>query len=167
MKDELKKEVRGYNLYGEKIFIPADQVPFRPSGYGLIVNDGKIALVNSRSTGRYFFPGGGIKQGETMEEGMRREVKEETGLEIVTAELVDANDIFFEYTPTKRTFHSIQFFYLCTVNSTELVDDDKVDDGEAETPRWIEISSLKNEDFQEHGSNVIDRILQKLSNQTK
>lgn len=155
----MKTEVHGLNLYGEKIQIPVSDLIFRPSSYGLIINNGKIALMKTSSTGRYQFPGGGVDLGESMEEALRREVKEETGLVIDTAKLIDCNDLFFEYTPEKYCFHSIQFFYLCSVESTELVADDKVNDNEAVMPRWIPIDSLKKEDFQDHGCDVIERLL--------
>ena len=158
----MKTNVPGINLQGENISIPIVDLEFRPSGYGLVINDDKIALLTSLNTGKYLFPGGGIDLGESMEEGMRREVLEEAGLIVKEAKLIDCNDVFFEYTPDKYSFHSIQFFYICTVESTELAADDKVDDGEAIKPRWIDIASLTPDNFQNHGTDIIERLLAKI-----
>lgn len=157
------KSVKGKNLYGEDISISVEGLYFRPSSYALIVDGSKIALIKSKNGGRYFFPGGGVDLGETMEEALRREVKEETGLEVNQVKLIDCHDVFFEYTPTKETFHSIQFFYFCNVKSTDLAENTNVDDDEAEMPSWVEISSLKKDDFQDPGGDIIERLLNKIS----
>ncbi|MGD1061263.1 MAG: NUDIX hydrolase [Methanomassiliicoccales archaeon] len=50
---------------------------------GVIVIDGKIVLVKRRRPpfeGKLALPGGFVEYGETVEEAVRREVKEETGL---------------------------------------------------------------------------------------
>lgn len=48
------------SLYGKKKLISEDKLVFSPAVYAVIVNDGKILLLNTRHTGKYFFPGGGI-----------------------------------------------------------------------------------------------------------
>jgi ADP-ribose pyrophosphatase YjhB (NUDIX family) len=50
----------------------------------LLVRDGAVLLVRHRKPGREYWlvPGGGVDPGETLEEAGRREVLEETGLEV-------------------------------------------------------------------------------------
>ncbi|PKP58053.1 DNA mismatch repair protein MutT [Candidatus Atribacteria bacterium HGW-Atribacteria-1] len=49
----------------------------------LIINkEGKILLINHRKLGIWLYPGGHIEQGETPDEAVVREVKEETGLNV-------------------------------------------------------------------------------------
>ena len=55
----------------------------RPTVRGIIEKDGKLALVHKRENDYYGFPGGGIDVGETYEEALIREVKEETGLIVI------------------------------------------------------------------------------------
>ncbi len=55
----------------------------RDSARGIILRDGKLAMVHSGKYGYCKFPGGGIEAGETNEEAMRREVLEETGLTVL------------------------------------------------------------------------------------
>lgn len=55
----------------------------------VIEKDGKLLVLREANTyeegtniGRYGFPGGRLNSGESYEDGLRREVKEETGLQI-------------------------------------------------------------------------------------
>lgn len=52
----------------------------RPSVRGIILKDGKIAMIHSKKYGYYKLPGGGIEPGESYEETLIREVREESGL---------------------------------------------------------------------------------------
>ena len=55
---------------------------FRPKTLGsrtLLIMNGKILLVKHSYQDYWFFPGGGVKRGETYEEAARREMAEEAG----------------------------------------------------------------------------------------
>lgn len=54
----------------------------RTRATALIIQDGNILLIHRINNGEEYwvFPGGGIEEGETPEEAVVREVKEETGL---------------------------------------------------------------------------------------
>lgn len=55
----------------------------RPSARGIIIKDGKAAMIHSRKYDYYKFPGGGIEAGETREEALAREILEEAGLCVI------------------------------------------------------------------------------------
>ena len=64
--------------------------PNRPIGVGvlaLIERGGELLLERRSDCGRWGFPGGAIEANESLEEGLRREVLEETGLVVVGEEL--------------------------------------------------------------------------------
>ena len=69
-------------LYGDKRMISNDKLIFRPAGYAIVIDDGKVLLCNTKSTGKYWFPGGAVDLGEKLEDAIKREVLEETGIEI-------------------------------------------------------------------------------------
>ena len=51
---------------------------------------------NSPAKGQWWFPGGRIRKGETLEEALYREVKEETGLEVIKSKLVNVYSRIFD-----------------------------------------------------------------------
>lgn len=54
----------------------------RPSARGIIIRDGRAAMIYSQRFRYYKFPGGGIGKGEEKPQALVREVREETGLEV-------------------------------------------------------------------------------------
>jgi 8-oxo-dGTP pyrophosphatase MutT (NUDIX family) len=64
--------------------------PNRPIGVGvlaLIERDGALLLERRSDCGRWGLIGGGVDVEESLEDGLRREVREETGLVVVSSEL--------------------------------------------------------------------------------
>ena len=89
-------------------------------GIGVIVNkDGKILLgkrLNSHGKGTWSFPGGHLEFGESWEECAKREVIEETNLNITNLKFhAVTNDIF-----DKENKHYITLFMTCDYASGEL-----------------------------------------------
>jgi len=56
----------------------------------IILRDGKLLLIHRQKPGRdyYILPGGGVELDESFEEACIREVKEETGLDVLGVQLV-------------------------------------------------------------------------------
>lgn len=61
---------------------------FRVAVSALIFHEGNILLAHRRDIDWWNLPGGGMEAGETVDEALRREVYEETGLEIEVGQLV-------------------------------------------------------------------------------
>lgn len=65
---------------------------------GAIIHDdeGRIVVVRRRhapSAGCWSIPGGRVEEGESLEEAVRREVREETGLDVLVTDVVGVVDI--------------------------------------------------------------------------
>ncbi len=54
----------------------------------MIVNDGKVLITRSEGDTLWDLPGGRINEGESLEEAISREVKEELGIEIIVKRLL-------------------------------------------------------------------------------
>lgn len=95
----------------------------RPSAYAVIRNDaGNVLVVLVR--GKYHLPGGGIDVGEDVKTAVVREVREETGYEVVIAECIGNANQFFE-TSSLGPLNKTAMFFTATIaggdisNSTE------------------------------------------------
>lgn len=135
------------NNFGEIVEVPKEKFFFRPSAYGIILHKDKIVTLTNKSNGKIWFPGGGVEIGEKIEEGLRREIIEETGLNIVVKKLMLAKENFFYYQPLDEAYHAFLFFYLCEPLTRKLILDDQVDDLESKKPRWTAIGKIKKEDL--------------------
>ena len=144
--------------YGKKKLIPKEKLSFRPSVYGIIVNNGKVLLLNTIHTGTYSLPGGGIEIGESVEDALKREIREETGIEIESASFFQFKEQFFYYDPADIAVHSFLFFYVCHPKTLAVCEDTQVDDNAVEKPRWIEIDGLENQHFHNHGQLILEAL---------
>ena len=85
--------------------------------YGLIVKDGKILLIRKFGgpyDGKLDLPGGTIEFGEKPVQTLKRELEEETGIEILNYELFDANSVTFKWAYKENILlkvHHIGIFY--------------------------------------------------------
>lgn len=147
------------SIYGNTVPISRERLTFRPSVYAVIINGNSVLLVKTRSSGNYDFPGGGIEIGESMVSALKREVREEAGLEIEVGELMHFEEGFFYYDPTDTAWHTLQFFYRCQPVTFELLADEQVDDAEAMQPRWIDTETLSAQHFRPAAGRVL-RLLQ-------
>ncbi len=144
--------------YGKKKLIQKERLTFRPSAYAIVVTEGNVLLLNTTHTGTYSLPGGGIEIGETIEEALKREVREETGLEIEIIEFFRFEEQFFYYDPADVAFHSFLFFYMCHPQTIEVCKDHEINDDSVDTPRWIKIDELENQHFHNHGDLILEAL---------
>jgi nucleoside triphosphatase len=92
-----------------------------PTVGGIIFGpDDEILLVKSRkSKDRYVIPGGHIELGETMEDALKREILEETGLAIRDPKLISVQQFVF-----RDSFHEKRHFifidYICRADSKDV-----------------------------------------------
>lgn len=116
----------------------------------VIVNEGRVLLVQRATEpalGRWSIPGGLIEVGEMLTEAVKREVREETGLEVETVELVELLDRIHRDGDRVR-YHYVIADYLCRVVAGTLKAA-----SDAAAVRWVERA-----EWNSHSALVLDPI---------
>ena len=136
--------------------------PQRPIlGVGaLIFRRNRILLVERGREplkGYWSLPGGVLEVGETLEEGVCREVLEETGLLIKPLEIAEVLERIMRDKQGRPEYHYVLIDYLCRVTGGELAPADDVSRVE-----WVSRAKLKEYRLTEGTLEVIEEIYEKL-----
>lgn len=141
------KTVTCIDLNGKKYKVPVNKLAFRPSVYGIITQNNKVLLV--KQWDGYDIPGGGVEIGEILEEALKREVFEETGLEIKIGKVIHTQSEFLKLPHVGKFVESILLYYSCQIIGGKITDEyfDKYEKKYAAKAEWVEIRKLKNFKF--------------------
>jgi 8-oxo-dGTP diphosphatase len=131
--------------------------PERPIvGVGAVVLDGhRVVLVkraNEPLKGEWSLPGGAVDVGETLAEAIRREVREETGLDVEVGPIVDVLDRIRYDSDGRIEFHYVLIDFLCRPTGGELLCA-----SDAEEAAWVDASDFKRYNVAEATVRVIDK----------
>lgn len=88
---------------------------------GVVIIDGRAVLIrrgNEPRKGEWSIPGGKLELGETLAEGVRREVREETGLQVEVGELIEAFERVYRDAEGHVRFHFVILDFFCRASST-------------------------------------------------
>ena len=146
--------------------------------YGILIDSNRrILLSDEFIRGDYFtkFPGGGLEFGEGSRDCLRREFKEETGLDVMVGDHIYTTD-YFQVSAFKKTDQIISVYYfvhpedpddlhmLDTKIATFDFAPHQVADpgGQSEVLRWIEWNTFTDDAV----SLPIDKIVVKLLRET-
>jgi len=107
---------------------------------GIILEHEKLLMIFSEKNGDYKFPGGGVENGENQKVALIREIREETGGEVV--EIVSEFGKVIEYgipiEPEYDVFKMTSRYYVCKIGNE--FGEQKLDQYEEElgfTARWV------------------------------
>jgi 8-oxo-dGTP diphosphatase len=121
----------------------------------LILRRGRVLLVERGREplkGYWSLPGGVLETGETLEDGLRREVREETGLEVKVSRLFEVFERIMPDEKGRSEYHYVLLDYLCRANGGALVAGDDVSRVE-----WVEERNLEKYRITEGTAAVIRR----------
>src|SRR5580698_3848109 len=106
----------------------------------VIIEAGRVLLVRRDTEplrGEWSVPGGMLELGEKLRDGIRREVQEETGLEVEVGDVLDVFDSIFTDALGRTQYHYVLIDYLCKPLSGEAHAGSDVSD-----VRWISTEAL-------------------------
>ena len=87
---------------------------------GVAFVGGRVLLIKRRFeplAGRWSLPGGALEVGETLAEGLAREMNEETGLDVDVGPVVEVFDRITRDDDGRARFHYVLVDFLCTVRA--------------------------------------------------
>lgn len=115
-----------------------------------IIQDGNKIFATQRGYGEFKdgweFPGGKIEQGETPEEALVREIREELDTEIQVGEQIDT--VEYDY----PEFHLTMYCFLCRVLSGDLILK------EHEAARWLTKETIDTVDWLPADEGLIEKL---------
>jgi 8-oxo-dGTP diphosphatase len=142
---------------------PADdrRYPKRPLvGVGaLIFGRGRILMAQRGKEplkGWWSLPGGALEIGESLDSAVRREVREETGLEIEPAGVFEIFERIIRDAEGKAEYHYVLIDYICRVTGGALCAGDDVCQVE-----WMTQAGLKDLQITEGTLGVIEKAFRK------
>lgn len=132
-----------------------DKYPEPTVGAVIINGRGDVLLLKSEKwKNKYVIPGGHIELGETMESALRREIKEETGLDIFDIEYIDLQEYIYENTFWNQK-HFIFINFCCKTNTLEV----RLN-SEAEEYIWIPVDKALSLPIEQYSAKTIRKYLQ-------
>jgi 8-oxo-dGTP diphosphatase len=119
---------------------------------GVIEKEGCI-LIGKRKHGKHFagnweFPGGTLEKGETPEQCLQRELREELAVEIEVGDLICSSE--YSYTP-EWTIRLLAYRTRLVSGIFDLKDHEEV--------RWVTLTDLVKYDFPEASKSIVKKLL--------
>ena len=125
----------------------------------VIIRGGRVLLVRRNTEplrGEWSVPGGVLELGERLREGVRRETREETGIEVEPGEVLDVFDSIFTDGLGRTQYHYVLIDYLCRPVSGEARAGGDVSD-----VRWVGIEALPAMGLRESTEQVVRKGLER------
>ncbi len=128
-----------------------------PGVAAVTVHDGKVLLVirgKPPSGGQWGLPGGGVEVGETIQEAVKRELLEETCVEVEPLKLLTVFDSINRDEDDRVHYHYVLFEFLCRYVGGEVHASSDAPDA-----RWVAFDELDKLEVIPYTRRFLDRVL--------
>ena len=134
----MNNDIKIDNIYGS----------FKNRVNGILIHDNKLLLVKIHSNSFYCLPGGHVKVGESSEDAVIREMKEETNFDVNVDKLIAITENFFTRKDGKK-IHELGFYYLLDIDNQKIeeVKSKMEDDNITLDFKWVDINNLDDIEF--------------------
>lgn len=117
----------------------------------VILSGNRILAMRDERSPYYYLPGGRVRMGETAEDAVLREVREELGVEAKIERLLWLNQAFFTEDVSGDHYHELCVYFLMDVSCTDLLARGECFSGSEAGRRhrfeWLAFEHLKDEYF--------------------
>lgn len=118
---------------------------------GMIIHEGKILAMHDQRSPYYYLPGGRVQLGETVEEAVLREIREELEIDAKIVRPLWFNQGFFTEDVSGERFHEICLYFLLNVSHTDLLSKGETftlsEGNQRHVFEWLAFDRLKAEYF--------------------
>ncbi len=117
----------------------------------VMISDGRILAMHDQRSPYYYLPGGRVKLGETAEDAVIREIREELGITPKIARPLWLNQAFFNEDVDHLDYHELCIYFLMDLSDTDLLSrGDRFSASEGHRNHsfeWLAFDRLKDEYF--------------------
>ena len=110
---------------------------------GVLIKNNKLFIQREKDGFEYALPGGHVIIGETSEQSLIREYKEETGADIICNRIIWIEETFWKW--KEKNAHTIAFYYLISLKNESDIPDNYFESHKDNCNvmlEWIEIDKL-------------------------
>ena len=87
----------------------------------IMISDNRLLAMKDERSPYYYLPGGRVAMGETAEQAVIRELKEELGVTATIARPLWLNQAFFTEDVDKLRYHELCLYFLMDITDTDLL----------------------------------------------
>ena len=146
--------VVGETQDGKNKLVEVKKIELRIGAYGILLN-GDSVMVTQTYLPLWEFPGGGVEPGEKLLLALKREFKEETGIDVEVEKFILERESFY-LSPTGKVFHSFQNFFLVKKGGRKTIKN--LLNSQA---RWVSLTALSQKNMKKSAFDALKVFLKK------
>lgn len=130
------------------INIRTEKENFRYRVGAIIKNNDDFLFITSDKSDYYYTVGGAVELMESSYDAVKREIKEELGIDCEVKNMVFVLENMFYEEVIERNFHNIEFFYVVEIEDRNKIKCESINmTNGRENIKWIKKDELKNFDI--------------------
>jgi len=126
--------IKTATIYGENRVVPYEKV--RRGCRGIVIENGRILVSKEEMTGTIMLPGGGLEEGESLEDCCRRELEEETRY------IVEPEKCFLEIDEFYGNYKFVGYYFVCRTVGAGTAHLTEIERERGLVPIWMDLDEF-------------------------